>query len=202
MAIASPEYGAGVLAVCTTLGGCSSPRSSPPSLGVAHCVSCVISLGGAVAEMLRGVSSSRRPPPPPSVNTLSEVCSPPRPDRASTLGAEGSSPWRRTLVSSQSLKPTGVRRGPPIVPVLPSARPPCSLPSLRPPCVALLARPPPPRENIMELILPVTFNVSASNRIPPQDSPDLRCPSRRMGCLRSGSRSGPMTTQPTQREEQ
>ena len=46
------------------------------------------------------------------------------------------------------------------------------------------------------------FNVSASNRAPTKERPDLRYPSRSMGCLCSGSRSGPMTTQLTQGEEQ
>ena len=59
-------------------------------------------------------------------------------------------------------------------------------------------------ENIVELISPVTFNVSASNGIPPQDYPDLRYPSRRRGSLRLSSQIGPMTTQSqvTPRERQ
>ena len=113
------------------------------------------------------------------------ICSP---KRALTLGADGSS-LNGTLALSQSDSKDG-RRCAVVVLVTP--------PSIRPPCVALLARPPPPRENIMDLILPVTFNVSASNRIPPQDYPDLHFLRRRLGSLRSSSRSGPMTTQPTQ----
>jgi hypothetical protein len=135
------------------------------------------------------------PPPLLRSKTLSFASKSPlicSPKRALTLGADGSS-LNGTLALSQS-DSKDARRCAVVVLVTP--------PSMRPPCVALLARPPPPRENILGLIFPVTFNVSASNRIPPQDSPDLRYPSCRMGWLRSGSRSGPITTQPTQREEQ
>ena len=57
----------------------------------------------------------------------------------------------------------------------------------------------PPRENISWYC---RVNDCASNRTPPKETPDLRNPSRSMGCLRSGSRSGPKPTQTTPRERQ
>ena len=63
------------------------------------------------------------------------ICSP---NRALTLGAEGSSLYG-ALALSQSDSKDG-RRCPVVMPV--------TMPLVRPPCVATLARPPPPRENM------------------------------------------------------
>jgi len=70
------------------------------------------------------------------------ICSP---NRALTLGAEGSSLYG-ALALSQSDSKDG-RRCPVVMPV--------ALLSVRPPCVASLARPPPPRENMSWYLLGV-----------------------------------------------
>jgi hypothetical protein len=75
------------------------------------------------------------------------------------------------------------------------------------PFLAAVGRAPPPPPLLFPLDSPPRkllnmFKVSASTRTPPTEPLDLRYPNRSMGCLRSGSRSGPMMTQPTQREEQ